>query len=211
MEIKTRLILVMLLIFIISSNSLRSQNLFNTVFLTGNAIGNSVTGERQLKFQRGEIHLANDTLWGKVLLENSSSFKNGIIFNSGNAAKDSIILLKDIIKVIIYKVDTTVVKEKETNFINVGGEFYRLLFKNQKIEIYDKTRYSDEFKGYVGKEFYIKDLSKVKNIEYSGKSKQNSLVDYVNLRYDKNFTKKDFKSRIDIINYIVESENKSGK
>lgn len=206
MESKTRLILKMQLVIIISCISLHSQNLGNTIFLAGNAISNSVIGGRSIKFQDGIVITKEDTLKGKIMLENSTNFKNGIIFSAGRLSKDSIILVKDILKVIIYKRDSTVVKQSATNFIVVNGEFYRLLFSGKKLELYDKTKYSVEYPGYVGEEFYIIDDSQVKNVGSSAKNSQENIIDYINSRYNKSFTQKYFKSRIDLVNFIVESE-----
>lgn len=158
---------------------------------------------KPLQFHNGFlITVKNDTIKGKIKM--TAKTKNAVIVKR-NQKPDTVIKFENITQVRLYAYDSSLTTNSFTDYIKIpccSKRLFRQIY-NGKFQMFDELLYSNENIGMVGNEIIIKDNKQFKGITgfWTVNSKK-SIIEYINIRYSKNFNKKDFKSKADIIKWL---------
>lgn len=153
-----------------------------------------------LTFNEGEIIL-NDKTTIKSLININFRKKEGLVTLTKIDNKISYIPNSEILLVTISSTNKDTVITDSFERINESGKLYRIVGTGKR-KIYDES--TKPITGYLVGAIFVKDESKAQSLyNFWSSGPKQDLIDYINKRDHKVFTKKDFKNMDDLLNYAV--------
>jgi hypothetical protein len=207
---------------IFSATLLLSVNTFAQLFKSGNAAtlnsnnlllyslclsllddSNNQPSVKPLAYHSGyAITNSNDTLKGNICLRTREI---SLIAKRNTINVDTIIEICDINSVRLFAADSLLNNKPYTDYIKLKDDkhyLWRQVYKGS-FEIYDDLYASNERPGKTGEFFMVKENDTPRIISgFWAISPKKNVINYVNERYSKNFSKKDFNEVTDIINWL---------
>jgi hypothetical protein len=198
--------------FIISANSFAqlfktaNSTAANNLLLYSLCLAQNDTPEpkKQLSYHSGvAVTSSGDTLKGNICLKEQSRIS---IVTKRNALNiDTLIDVENVILVRLFDADSLLNNQSYTDYIKFEGDnhyLWRQVYKGN-FELYDDLYASNESPGKTGDFLMVKENGKSKTVSgFWTTSPKKKMIEYVNTRYSKDFTKKDFASVVDIINWL---------
>lgn len=147
-----------------------------------------------------------DSLKGLIKLKQYSNSHKGIVLTRSSA--DTFILYKDLQKVRLYDYDSSLLIDGYTDFVrlNEKEQLWRQLSRGST-EFFDELPYTNEKNGATGSEIVVRENGTVTSLfNFWSSSTKKDVVDYINKRFGQHFKKRNFRSTLDAIQYVLIQE-----
>ena len=193
---------LIIILFLLPSLTKGQNNYYFLWLLTEQFVDDSKP-TKPLQYHNGFLlTIKQDSIKGKIKM--TAKVANAVTIKR-NQKPDTVIKYAYINQVRLFDRDSSLIDTAFTDYIKIP-ENHNKLFRqiyNGKFQMLDELRSSNENIGAVGNEIIIRDNQQFKEITgfWTTDSKK-SILEYINARYSKNFTKNDFKRKSDIIRWL---------
>ena len=194
---------VIIILFLLPALTKGQNNNYYFLWLLTDQLLDDSKPVKPLQYHNGFLLTQNnDTIRGKVKM--TAKINNAVTLKR-NAKTDTIIKIANINQIRLFDRDSLLISNSFTDYIKIPdnpNKLFRQIY-NGAFQVFDELHSSNENIGAVGNQIIIRDNKQFKEITgfWTVDSKKN-ILEYINVRYSKNFTKKDFKRKADIIKWL---------
>ncbi len=197
---------LIIILFLLPSLT-KGQNNYYFLWLLTDQILDDSKPAKILQYHNGFLLTTmNDSIKGEIKM--TAKVSDAVTIKR-NQKPDTVIKFSNINQVRLFDRDSTLINTAFTDYIKIPDNPNRLFRQiyNGKFQMLDELRSSNENIGAVGNEIIIRDNQQFKEITgfWTIDSKK-SILEYINVRYSKSFTKTDFKRKSDIIKWLQNNE-----